>query len=114
MDDEQVASPCWELAEKTGLRNICIHKGLIPPDYENFTNWKYAAADDIPAAAKAFPNLNFIIYQAVLRPAMDLDSTEAEFGKTGYKDKLARIRADYQAQGTQPSHAYYGWIQRSA
>ena len=31
MDDEKIAFPCWEKAEKLGIRNVCIHKGLIPP-----------------------------------------------------------------------------------
>ena len=84
MDDEKVAFPCWELADKLGIRNVCIHKGLIPPDYETFTNWKYAAVDDIAGAAKAFPNINFIIYHSALRPSFSLNAAEQEFEKSGY------------------------------
>ena len=84
MDDEKVAFPCWEIADKRGVRNVCIHKGLIPPDYETFSNWRYAGADDIAGAAKAFPKLNFIIYHSALRPLLDVEETANEFEKTGY------------------------------
>jgi hypothetical protein len=84
MDDEKVAFPCWEKAMKSSARTICIHKGLIPPDYEqSFPNWKYAGVDDIGKAAKAFPELNFVIYHSGIRPLLDVDADAAAFEKTG-------------------------------
>jgi predicted TIM-barrel fold metal-dependent hydrolase len=85
MNDEKVAYPCWEKAAKVGVRNVCIHKGLMPPDYEqSFRNWKYANVDDLGDAAKAFPNLNFIIYHSAIRPLLDAEETADAFEKTGY------------------------------
>ncbi len=98
MDDEKVAFPCWELADKLGIRNVCIHKGLIPPDYETFTNWEYAGVGDIAGAAKAFPNVNFVIYHSALRPIMSLNAVEEEFEKSGYipwVTDLARIPQEH-------------------
>ena len=84
MDDEKVAFPCWEIADKRGVRNVCIHKGLIPPDYETFANWRYAGADDIAGAAKVFPKLNFIIYHSALRPLLDVEEAASKFEETGH------------------------------
>jgi uncharacterized protein len=84
MDDEKVAFACWEKAEKYGIRNICIHKGLLPPNYETFQNWRYAGVADVPGAAKAFPRLNFIIYHSALRPILDVEETAATFEQTAY------------------------------
>ena len=85
MNDEKVAFPCWEIAEKSGVRNVCVHKGLMPPDYEqSFKNWRYAGVEDVGGAAKAFPNLNFLIYHSAIKPLLDVEATAAEFEKTGY------------------------------
>lgn len=34
LDDEQVMYPFYEKAVKAGINTLCIHKGLLPPDYE--------------------------------------------------------------------------------
>jgi len=45
------------------INTICIHKGLLPADYESWPDvWKYATARDLPKAAKDWPKLNFVIY----------------------------------------------------
>ncbi len=88
LDDEKMMYPFYEKAVKAGITNICIHKGLLPKDYETSIPggaWRYADADDIPKAAKDWPQMNFIIYHSALRafqenPVDDL----AEFERTGY------------------------------
>jgi hypothetical protein len=64
LDDEKVAFPFFEAARRTGVRVICIHKGLPLPGFEA----KYATARDVGAAAKAFPDLTFIIYHSGYEP----------------------------------------------
>src|SRR5205807_142781 len=60
LDDEKLAYPAYEKARKYGIRNICIHKGLMPSDYQtSFANWRYASVDDLGKAAKDWPDLNF-------------------------------------------------------
>ena len=46
LDDEQVMYPFYEKAVKAGITTLCIHKGLLPPDYEkSFAGvWEYATA----------------------------------------------------------------------
>ena len=34
LDDEQLMYPFYEKAVRAGITNLCIHKGLLPKDYE--------------------------------------------------------------------------------
>jgi predicted TIM-barrel fold metal-dependent hydrolase len=89
LDDEALMYPFYDKAVKSGITTICIHKGLLPPDYEKSYAgvWKYATAEDIGKAAKDWPQMNFVIYHACLRPAFELpDQAWAEFEKTGRID----------------------------
>jgi uncharacterized protein len=54
---------------KAGIRTICIHKGLMPADYEqSWANvWQYNTAWDIGKTAKDWPQLNFVIYHGCLQ-----------------------------------------------
>ena len=66
-DDEELAFPTFAFIQeayrkhastKPGLNCICVHKGLGDS----------AFATDIPGAAAAFPDLNFVIYHSCIRP----------------------------------------------
>ncbi len=47
--------------------------------------WKYATVDDLPKAAKDWPQINFVIYHAAQRMFLeDPKDTLAQFEKTGY------------------------------
>jgi len=69
LDDEKLLYPVYEKMMKSGIRNVSIHKGLLPPDYEkSFAGvWKYATVEDLGKAAKDWPQLNFIMYHAAHR-----------------------------------------------
>jgi uncharacterized protein len=86
LDDEQVMYPFYEKSVKAGINTICIHKGLLPPDYEkSFAGvWEYATAWDVGKAAKDWPQMNFVIYHSALRPFLELpDQASAEFEASG-------------------------------
>ena len=86
LDDEKLVYPFYDKAVKSGIKTICIHKGLLPPDYEKaFAGvWEYATAWDIGKAAKDWPQMNFVMYHACLRPAFEQpDQAWAEFEQTG-------------------------------
>lgn len=86
LDDEKLMYGFYDKAVKSGITTLCIHKGLLPPDYEQkFVGvWEYATASDIGKAAKDWPQMNFVIYHAALRPAFELpDQAWSEFEKTG-------------------------------
>jgi len=90
LDDEGLVYPWYEKAMKSGIRTICIHKGLLPLDYETSWPgvWKHATPDDVLKAAKDWPQLNFIIYHGAMRnfledPAYSLDKFERPAASTG-------------------------------
>jgi predicted TIM-barrel fold metal-dependent hydrolase len=86
LDDEALMYPFYDKAVKAGITTLCIHKGLLPPDYEKaFAGvWEYATTWDIGKAAKDWPQINFVIYHSALRPFLELpDQAWAEFEQTG-------------------------------
>jgi uncharacterized protein len=98
LDDEKLVYPAYARMQKAGIRTICIHKGLVPPDYEKtFTHWRYAMVDDLARAARDWPDLTFVIYHAALKPLMTPpDASLAQFERTGRMDwvtDLAEIPA---------------------
>jgi uncharacterized protein len=86
LDDEKLMYPVYDKMVKAGITTICIHKGLLPADYEQSVPgaWRYATVDDLPKAAKDWPQLSFVMYHSALR--MFLEDPQAEldqFEKTG-------------------------------
>ena len=102
LDDEKLMYPFYEKAIKSGINTICIHKGLMPRDYEKAFagTWDHATVNDLGQAAKDWPGMNFVIYHSALRPwlAEDPSDTMDEFMRTGYmpwSTDLARIPEKY-------------------
>jgi hypothetical protein len=86
LDDEKLVYPFYEKAVKSGITTICIHKGLLPRDYEQkFAGvWQHATVDDLGKAAKDWPQLNFVIYHSAYRHVGgDPKQALAEFERTG-------------------------------
>ncbi len=57
---DDVGMAMIENAQKLGVKNICIHKG-IPFGPKSF---EHSLCDDIGAVAKQYPDMNFIIYHS--------------------------------------------------
>jgi len=102
LDDEQLMYPFYEKILKAGVTTVCIHKGLLPKDYEKSIPggaWRHATVDDVPKAAKDWPQINFVIYHSAMRAFIEDPSDElAEFERTGYirwVSDLARIPEKY-------------------
>ena len=101
LDDEKLVYPFYEKAVAAGIRNICIHKGLMPADYEQSWAgvWQYNTVWDVGKAAKDWPQLNFIIYHGGLRAF--LESPEAALvkfeasGEIEWASDLARIPEEH-------------------
>jgi uncharacterized protein len=60
LDDPAIGIPFMESARALGVRNICIHKGLL---FSGFPE-QYGRCADVGRAAKLYPDLNFIIYHS--------------------------------------------------
>jgi predicted TIM-barrel fold metal-dependent hydrolase len=102
LDDEKLVYPFYEKARKSGLNKIiCIHKGLLPRDYEQSWPgvWQHANVDDLPKAAKDNPDFAFIMYHGALRPFLEDPAYELDlFEKTGeirWVTDLARIPQEH-------------------
>ena len=101
----------YEKADKAGIRNICIHKGLMPADYEQSWPgvWQYQTAWDLPKVAKDWPQLNFIIYHGCFRAFMDAPGAAlAEFEKTGDIKWVTELSRVSDKSGTQNVYAEMG------
>jgi predicted TIM-barrel fold metal-dependent hydrolase len=79
LDDEAIAYPTYELIrnnrtqlkERPGFFNICIHKGLTTlgdPSDPASDQPPMGNPNDIPRAARDWPEFNFIIYHAAWAP----------------------------------------------
>lgn len=80
IDDERLSYPALEFARKSGIRNICLHKGLPFPGDPNW--W---SPMDVPRAALDFPDMNFLIYHAGFRDVRHvLRAARDRFRKTGH------------------------------
>jgi uncharacterized protein len=100
-DDQSLMYPFYEKIAKSGIRNVCIHKGLFAPAVEEkFPRLRpYTDVSDIGRAAKDWPQLNFLVYHSGYRwvggnPADGM----AEFDKTGrssWVSDLAEIPEKY-------------------
>jgi predicted TIM-barrel fold metal-dependent hydrolase len=101
LDDEKLVYRAYEKFVKSGIKNVCIHKGLFAPSVERqFPNLRpYVDASDVGKAAKDFPQLNFIIYHSAYRhvggsPAEAMKEWE-ETGRISWVSDLADIPAKY-------------------
>jgi uncharacterized protein len=60
LDSPAVGIPFIEQARALGVRNICIHKGLLFPGFPE----EYGRCADVGRAARLYPDMNFIIYHS--------------------------------------------------
>jgi len=101
LDDEKLMYPAYEKFAKSGIRNVCIHKGLFAPAVEKqFPNLRpYADVSDVGKAAKDWPQLNFIIYHSGYRwvggPPADGMREWDETGRISWVSELAEIPHKY-------------------
>ena len=101
LDDEKLMYPFYEKVVASGIKRICIHKGLLPRDYLTSLSgiWKHALVDDVGKAARDWPDIEFVIYHAGLRPYLaEPDIEMAEFEKDGeiaWVSDLARIPEEF-------------------
>jgi uncharacterized protein len=86
LDDEKLVYPAYQKMVKARIRNVCTHKGLLPPNYRKTLPdlWKFGTAEDVGRAAKDWPDLNFIIYHSALETITEnLREDYSRFEKTG-------------------------------
>jgi len=101
LDDEQLMYPAYERFVKSGVCNVCIHKGLFPPSVEKLVpNLRpYVDVSDVGRAAKDWPQLNFVVYHSGYRhvggsPAEAMAEWE-KTGRSSWVSDLAEIPEKY-------------------
>jgi uncharacterized protein len=105
LDDEKLLYPFYAKAQRAGIRNICVHKGLFPPsverDYPHLR--EYCDVRDVGKAAQDWPQLNFIVYHSAYRfpgggtPEEALRQFETT-GRVEWVSDLAEIPAKFGVQ----------------
>ena len=87
LDDEKLVYPFYEKAMRSGIRTICVHKGLAPSDValRQPEAWVAASVVDVGKAARDWPGLNFVIYHAGLQAGViETQQAAMQFEKSGY------------------------------
>ena len=110
MDDAKLMYPAYEKMVKSGITTVCIHKGLLPDDYErSLKHWRHAMVDDVGRAAKDWPQLNFVIYHSGLRMFLtDPGPTLQRFDQTGQIDWVTELAQVPEKFGVSNVHAELG------
>lgn len=94
LDDEKLMYAFYEKIQRAGVNTVCIHKGLLPSDYEESfrSTWRHAMVDDVSKAAKDWPGINFVIYHSALKPlAIPPAEHLARFERTGRIDWVSDL-----------------------
>jgi hypothetical protein len=83
MDDEKIAYPVYEKMAKSGIRIVCVHKGLFTESAAKKLPrmLDHAGVSDVGKAAKDWPQLIFAIYHSAFRHQGDPETAEAELAK---------------------------------
>jgi predicted TIM-barrel fold metal-dependent hydrolase len=65
LDDEEYGAPLIEMARRTGVTVICIHKGLpLPTPLMTRDNRLYGGCRDVGSAARQHPDIDFVVYHS--------------------------------------------------
>ncbi|MFP4516623.1 MAG: amidohydrolase family protein [Desulfovibrionales bacterium] len=94
LDDESLVYPAYEKMLKAGIRNVCIHKGLLPTGYQSWMSPEkagYADVSDLGRAARDWPELNFIIYHSAIEKVVPKVEDADAFRKTGRIDWVTNL-----------------------
>ncbi len=111
LDDEDLVYPFYEKIIKAGITTVCIHKGLMPADYESSWEglWENATVWDLGKAARDWPDIDFGIYHSALRPFIELpDATLQQFEDSGRIDWVTDLAEIPQKFGVENVYAELG------
>lgn len=99
LDDEDTGLPFLEKARALGVKNIAVHKGIPfgPQSYE------HSRSDDIGRVAKAFPDLNFLVYHSGFVPGQ----SETGFAEGAGKDGVDALVQSLIDNGIAPNSNVY-------
>jgi predicted TIM-barrel fold metal-dependent hydrolase len=96
LDDENTGIPFLEQARATGVKLVCAHKGI---------SGLVAAGSpsDVGPAAKAFPDINFVIYHS----GYEIGQEEGPYGNEGTSQGIDRLISTVLGNGLGPGCNVY-------
>ncbi len=104
LNDEKYGAPLIEEARRTGVNNICIHKGLpLPTPFMTKENRVYGGCRDVGPAAKANPDINFIIYHS----GYDIKEKDGPFSPGDHKIGVDSLIQSLIENGVEPNSNVY-------
>jgi predicted TIM-barrel fold metal-dependent hydrolase len=95
LDDEATGLPFLERVRASGVRRVCVHKGisaLVPT----------GSPRDVGPAAAAFPDLDFLVYHSGYEIPAPGVAPEGPFGDATAGDGTSRLVASLRAAGLRP------------
>jgi predicted TIM-barrel fold metal-dependent hydrolase len=99
LSDEDTGIPFIEKARQTGVRVICIHKG-IPFGQQSY---EHSQCTDIGVVAKMFPDVDFIVYHSGFVPS----KAEGPYAKEGPVDGIDTLVRSLLDNGIGPGSNVY-------
>ncbi len=103
LDDEDTGIPFLEKARALGIKNVAVHKG-IPFGQRSY---EHSRCDDIGRVAKAYPDLNFLVYHSGFVPGKAEAAFQNGAGKDGI-DALVQSLLDNEIAPNQNVYADLG------
>lgn len=99
LDDEQYGIPLIEKARETGVKTICAHKGLPLFGFSR----EYASPRDIGVVAKAYPDVNFVVYHS----GWDPDAPEGPYDPANASQGINALIKSLEDNGIAPNENVY-------
>jgi uncharacterized protein len=87
MDDEKIAYPMLEQAQKLNVKRLCVHKGLPLGPVPEYNHPK-----DLIKAAKDFPNIDFLVYHSGMKSAASIDEAFEKTGEIPWTTEFCRMK----------------------
>lgn len=104
LDDQKFGRPFLQRARETGVRIVCAHKGLT---FGTNTGWDGPSSPkDIGPAAKAFPDINFIIYHSGYETRQG-DQEEGPYSEEVSHSGTNRLITSLKETGLEPGSNVY-------
>jgi hypothetical protein len=104
LDDEENGARLIDMARKSGVKTICIHKGLpLPTAFMTSRNREYGSCRDVGKAARQNPDINFVIYHS----GYDLKVRDAAFVPGKHDMGVDSLIQSLLDNGVQPNSNVY-------
>ncbi len=103
LDDEEFGIPLIERARETGVKTICAHKGLPLRGFDP----SYSSPRDIGVVARAYPDVNFVVYHSGWFPNSLGGGAEGSYDPNDAERGVNSLIKSLQDNGIAPNRNVY-------